>query len=163
MSSAQITLAGPSEIGALQELKAQVARAAFAGLADAEALEDWLGRFCSDTYFAERLETAHTTFLLAGDPATPLGMAALKRREGRAYFGDLYVRRPGTGIGSDLWRARLDLARSEGIAEGVCDVFAPNRRALSFARRNGFRIADGYREQSLGVWVHRLTRGLTVA
>lgn len=139
------------------ELKREVTRATYAGFGE-EPLSDWQERFCSKVYFSERVGSEDSAFFIVGDPLRPVGMGALKTRDGRAYFGDLYVRAPGRGIGRRLFAARLALARQWGLSEGVCDVFSNNQRALDFVHRNGFREADGYRERSLGIWVHRLAR-----
>lgn len=139
------------------ELKREVTRATYAGFGE-EALSEWQERFCSEAYFSERVGSEGSAFFVVGDPRRPVGMGALKTRDGRAYFGDLYVRSPGRGIGRRLFAARLALARQWGLSEGVCDVFSGNQRALDFVRHNGFRETDGYRERSFGIWVHRLGR-----
>jgi len=56
----------------------------------------------------------------------------------------------------------LDRARKLGLGEAVADVFATNHRAKEFLRHHGFVPRSGYAEASLGVWVRRMTRPVTL-
>jgi hypothetical protein len=47
-----------------------------------------------------------------------------------------------------------------GLGTVVVDVFSTNARALRFFEDQGFVLESGYKEASLDVWVHRLSRAL---
>jgi GNAT superfamily N-acetyltransferase len=125
---------------------------------DGPALDAWIDRFASQRYFQERMDSEDCEFFVLGEPGAPYAMGALKVRDGKAYVGDLYCAAPGNGHGRQLMKQALERADRMGLGEAVCDVFSSNEEALRFVRRAGFAPVGGYLEQSLGVWVHRLSR-----
>jgi ribosomal protein S18 acetylase RimI-like enzyme len=162
--SSPIRRAGLDDAEALRALKDAVVDATWGDVYDRAALDAWKARFVSHAYFAERLvdspDTPLTRFYIAGPRSAPLGMIALKVREGRAYVGDLYVRAPRRGIGRRLlWRAE-DEAVALGFDAVVADVFDGNRPAYALLASEGFREEGEYLDSSLRTRVLRLSRPL---
>lgn len=162
----EAALAGAEDIPALRELKLEVVRRTYAEF-EGPALREWEERFCSERYLAERIPARPNErgeisyFYVAGPRQRPEGMAALKLRDGKAYLGDIYVRRPRRGLGTRLLLGMLEAARDEhGLRVAVADCFSSNEPCLRWLQKHGFEIASGYEEGSLGVWVHRLEREL---
>lgn len=147
-----------SDIPALVDLKQEVTGKVYRGLGETE-LADWTGRFADSAYFQERIGP-DALFLIVGDKTHPHAMAALKRRDGKAYFGDLYCRRQGEGLGSGLANRCDELARFWKLGEGICDVFSTNEKALRFIDHLGWKHASEYEEQSFHVTVFRFSKSI---
>jgi GNAT superfamily N-acetyltransferase len=159
-ASADVWSASAADIPALLTLKTLVAMASYGELGTAEQRAEWLERFCSVSYFAERLDSEDTIFLASGPRQRPEAMAALKRRDGKAYFGDLYVASKRQGLGRELFARRVELAREWGLSTAVCDVFSTNAEALAFVKEMGFEPVSEYEEQSFKIPVIRHQRTL---
>jgi len=157
--------AGAEDIPALRELKLEVVRRTYAEF-EGPALREWEQRFCSDDYLHERIPARPNErgeisyFYVAGPRERPEGMAALKVRDGKAYLGDIYVRRPQRSLGTKLPEQLFSEARERGLAHAVADCFSTNEPCLRWLQKHGFEIVSGCEEGSLGVWVHRLERDL---
>jgi RimJ/RimL family protein N-acetyltransferase len=146
-----------SDIEALVALKATVATDTYSSLATTPQWSEWQQRFCSPTYFAERLGP-DAIFLAVGPRQQPIAMGALKYRDGKAYIGDLYCATRGQGWGRLLFDSMLELARQRGLRVAVCDVFESNVPALRFFAKLGFIPVSSWEEQSLKVPVIRHER-----
>lgn len=144
---------------ALAALKTRVASETFAHHGH-DALDAWLGRFSTEEYFRSRIGNGAepSAFYFIGSRKAPKAMAALKQRDGVAYLGDFYVDSPGRGLGTALLADLLDEAGRQGLTVARADVFTDNDRAKQWLLAHGFELVDGYREQSLGIWVDRLER-----
>jgi GNAT superfamily N-acetyltransferase len=147
------------DIPALLTLKAAIVLETYGELGTEEQRLEWLERFCSPSYFSERIGP-DAIFYSIGPREQPRAMAALKRRDGKAYFGDLYCADKGQGLGRRLFEERLTQARAWGLETGVCDVFAMNAPALAFVAKMGFQPVSEYEEQSFRVPVIRHERAL---
>lgn len=150
-------VAGASDIGALVALKATVTTDTYRSLAMTPQWSEWQQRFCSPSYFVERLGP-DAIFLAVGPRQQPIAMGALKYRDGKAYIGDLYCATRGQGWGRLLFDSMLELAREQGIRVAVCDVFESNTPALRFFAKLGFTPVSSWEEQSLKVSVVRHER-----
>ena len=150
-------VAGASDIDALVALKATVATDTYRSLATTPQWSQWQQRFCSASYFADRLGP-DAIFLAVGPRQHPIAMGALKYRDGKAYIGDLYCAARGQGWGRLLFDSMLELARGQGLRVAVCDVFESNTPALRFFAKLGFTPVSTWEEQSLNVPVIRQER-----
>jgi L-amino acid N-acyltransferase YncA len=155
----EIWVATVADIPALVELKDRVARETYATLGTPSQLAEWLERFCSRAYFEERIGP-EATFVGVGPRRRPMAMAAMKRREGKAYFGDIYCAVRRQGLGRMLIGELSRLAIAQGLKVAVGDVFSTNRAALSFIERFEFSHVSSYEEQSFKVPVYRFEKSL---
>jgi GNAT superfamily N-acetyltransferase len=167
MCSVDLSAASPwradrANVAALLTLKREVVEATFGLWYPHAPLADWVKRFVSTEYFADRIDsdTAPTTFYALGSPRRPAGMIALKERGGTAYVGDLYVRFRGEGIGRRLLRYALAESHRRGYERVFADGFASNVPAVRLLAEEGFEQQAAYWEQSLEIEVCRFQRVL---
>lgn len=151
-----LKVASQEDVMAMVELKREIVKEIYGPLG-AEKLKEWMGRFVTPRYFAERIGE-EAVFFVAGDPQDPIAIAALKKRDGKAYLGDLYCRVRHQGMGSLLERRCIELAKAWGLKEGVCDVFSTNQLALTFVQKQGWEQKSEYEEQSFKIPVYRFSK-----
>lgn len=159
-SAVRIRGANLEDVPRLVALKRLVASRAYAAL-PTKALETWQERFSTAEYFDQRItdRNRRTVFFVAlDDDDSLLGLVSMKERNHRAYLGDLYVVAQGRGVARALVDQAFEQARRWGLTSVATDVFESNSLAMAFVTRLGFREETEYREQSLGVRVHRLSR-----
>ena len=152
-----------ADVPAMLALKTRVTAETYGPHGTPEQLAAWQQRFCTTEYFNERLAAGDRFYLRDTPDRTLAAMAALKVRDGRAYFGDLYVTAASRrhGLARELTARVLADARELDLPEAVCDVWSTNPVALAFVTGAGFRPVSDYVEQNYQVLVHRLNRQLT--
>lgn len=155
----EIRIATRADVAELANLKREAATHVYAAF-PRSSLASWHQRFSTEDYFTDRIERRDlpTTFFVMGPRGNIRGLVSLKERGGEAYIGDLYALEPAAAVSRRLVAAALEAAARQSFSRVFADVFSNNERALRFFTKLGFTVAGGYREQSLGVWVHRVVR-----
>jgi ribosomal protein S18 acetylase RimI-like enzyme len=112
-------------------------------------------RFVYDT-LAQGGERSGTVFTVAARGDEAAGVTEFRRSVDELFLNHIYVRKDarGTGLGRQLLRESILVARDHGQREIALDVFAGNERARRWYESLGFR------ERSVAHWVEaRLPRG----
>ena len=122
-----------------------LASGAVAAITDASSVAGAGGMFVTGRFSENELETevAETGMVVDSGAVSIVGVGRLIRlREGRSAEMSLIVSDAfqGHGLGRELLRRLLDVARTEGLASVVAEILAANGTMIALVRELGFEV-----------------------
>ena len=150
----RVRKAGMSDAESLLQLKVEQSGILLLRLGHSmDEVATWQSKFATHEYIQRHLKAPHSVYVaeVGGELS---GMASLTIRDdgddSYAYFGNLYCREIGIGLGSRLMEYRLGVLENFNLDYVSCHVHSENESARRFVEHYGFRQWGQYVDPSHG-------------